>query len=335
MKIIVVIVTFNRHAHLRRCLDSLKPLYDYSSCSIKVVLNGSDLQSKEIVESHYQKPELIQCFSPQTPAFCRNLALKNEKFDYVFFLDDDAYLPSSYTQYLKTLLSQKNPPSIFGGPDLSPSDASLFARSVGIAQQSPLSTASTRFRHMKIAQPLSEKGIAVSESKLILCNMWVSKSIWEQVGGFDSRFKRNEENIFLEQATKKTDSLFYYSHLFVYHSKKDNPLKLIQAVFKSGFFRVKSALITDVPLPIVYLVPLTFVFYLLFLILTQDLKVIHLIPLISYLILNLSTSCWVCFRNNLLKAIPIVIVIQLTINISYGIGTLWGVFGKLDEKLES
>jgi len=332
MKIIVVIVTFNRHAHLRRCLDSLNALKDQYNCDTKVVINGKDNLSKDIIEGHYIKPELIQCYSPQTPAFCRNLALKNEEFDYAFFLDDDAYLPSGYTPLVKSLLASRTRPHIFGGPDLSPPDASLFAHAVGIAQQSPLATASTRFRHMKIAEPLSDKGIAVSEKKLILCNLWVSKKIWNLVGGFDPRFTRNEENIFLEKAVKITDSVFYFSHLFVYHSKKENPLKLVRAVFKSGFFRVQSALLTDIPLPLIYLVPLIFNLYLVYIFFISNLPFITYLPAISYLIANLTTSLWVCGRNQLFKAFPLVMIIQVMINLFYGLGTLWGVFGKIETR---
>ena len=335
MKIIVVIVTFNRHTHLRRCLDSLKSLQDQYNCETKVVLNGMDKLSKDIVEGHYLKPELIQCFSPQTPAFCRNLALKNEEFEYAFFLDDDAYLPSGYTPLIKSLLASKTRPHIFGGPDLSPPDASLFAHSVGIAQQSPLATASTRFRHMKIAEPLSDKGIAVSEKKLILCNLWVSQHIWNQVGGFDTRFTRNEENIFLEKAIKLTDSVFYFSHLFVFHSKKENPLTLIRAVFKSGFFRVQSALLTDIPLPLIYLVPLIFNFYLIFIISNLNSPLIFFLPALCYVFANFATSLWVCRRNQLFKALPLVMIIQFMINVFYGLGTLWGVLGKIETKSQN
>lgn len=330
MKIAVVIVTHHRRNDaLIRCLDSLKLLKDKFNSEVRLVINGQDQSASEIAKSHELRPLIHVVHPAKTPAHCRNLALNDEGWDWAFFLDDDAYISSDYLTVLSSIFKLNQIPEVFGGPDLAYIHSTSFQKAVGIAQQSPLATSITRFRHADLGSSISleEKGVPASENKLILCNLWVKRTLWEKVGGFDARFMRNEENIWLDKAGKYSDAIFYFNKLFVYHSKKNSFKDLYFAVFRSAYYRIKSTLLTESKLKPIYLAPLVFFIYFIILMMTSSINLYLSLPIILYAILNLLTSIFYSQKNQHRSLTPLVMVIQFFILISYGIGSLWGVFG--------
>lgn len=328
MKIVVAIVTYQRSDALRRCLDTLSLMSARFNFEVKIAINGTDNLSTNVAKTHITHPKIFQILPKNTPAFCRNEILNDGDWDYAFFIDDDAYISSEYVESLAKIFKLKKVPEIFGGPDMAPITSTSFQKAVGIAQQSFLTTAMTRYRHTRIRQDLIEqKGIIAGETKLILCNMWVSRNVWEKVGGFDRRFMRNEENVWLDKASKYTDSIFYFSDLFVYHSKKANIRTLFKAVFNSGFFRIKSALMHESSLSLIYLAPMAFLIYCAGAI-VFCLSGMYLIPIYLYIVLNLITSIFYSKKNKHSNLIVQIMIIQLIIVLSYGLGSLWGVFAK-------
>ena len=326
MKITIVIVSFNRSKLLLELLQSLKQQDPHHfEFEIIIVLNGDDSETLTSLVSHSESLQIIELKKGLPPGAARNLAIEKASGEYLVFLDDDITLPRFYFSLAQTEL--KASMDLFGGPDITPLNGSFFQKALGLAQQSPLSSAHTRYRHeeyenISLNQSLNSK----RGSEFILCNLWVRKSFLIQHHlKFDDRFFRNEENVLIHQMRQYPHTFCFQSRLFVYHQKKKNIQQLCRAVFSSGYHRIKSFAIFPDSFEIIYLTPAFFVLYLISLSFLWHLPY-AVLPLQIYLIMNLMLTYRLTSRKEQnLRFAPLVFLLQIVMNLSYGIGTLYGV----------
>ena len=178
------------------------------SFEIILIINGRDQETEDFVSSLEGKMHLkvLQC-SMGTPAFARNRAIEKAKGEWILFLDDDIELPSNYFhkafQGLERIGAKGD---VLGGPDLLGNQATPLQTAYSFCQAHPFITAHTRYRHFSRQ---SDAPFLADESKLILCNLWVRREIFEQGFHFPEGYQRNEENVFLHQLLKAGKNLFY------------------------------------------------------------------------------------------------------------------------------
>lgn len=229
----IVIVTYNRKKHLEKCLNSIRSCAPTShKYEVIVVFNG-ETSYLNSVRSQY--PEFHSHYIPtSTPAAARNYAALKAKGNYLFFLDDDCYLPEDYFSHVDFTENW----DALGGPDRTPPDASKFQEALGLALSSPLCMGKTYRRHTSSADPLS---VASDESHLILCNLWIKRSIFEvEQFQFPVDLFRNEENYLLKELRSAGKRILYNSRMYVYHNRKEDIRSLSRAILKSGECRFKS-----------------------------------------------------------------------------------------------
>lgn len=293
------------------CLQSLLRQKSVTELEVLVVLNGPDKASESYLRE--QNVNLTTLEKRLTPAGARNLASKKAKGKWLLFLDDDVTLPENYL--LKALELLKNKIEILGGPDQTPPNADEFERALGLALSSPLATAHTHKRHHK-----GEKIENGNEGKFILCHLWILREIFLQ-NSFDERFFRNEENVLLHVLKEK--AMLYSPDLFVYHQRKAQFSKLAPAVFSSGRHRIRSFFLYPNSFRPLYLVPLLFFFYLISLVFLTHTWV--LFPLVVFFVLSL----FFAFKRGGFGLGPMVLSYQIFINLSYALGTLYGIVESL------
>jgi len=325
VKITIVIVSFKRSKLLSELLESLSQQDPHHfNFEIIIVLNGEDLETLSSLISYAGPLQIIELKKGLSPGAARNLAIEKGTGEYLVFLDDDITLPHFYfslaQQELKTSLD------MLGGPDITTPNGSFFQKALGLAQQSPLSSAHTRYRHEDYEnigknQPTNSK----RGSEFILCNLWIRRSFLIQHNlKFDDRFFRNEENVLIHQMSQFPHSFNFQPRLFVYHQKKKNMTQLCRAVFSSGHHRIKSFALFPDSFEVIYLTPAVFVLYLVSLSLLRQWPYAFL-PLQIYLIMNLMLTYRLTTRKEQnLRFAPLVFLLQIMMNLSYGVGTLFG-----------
>jgi GT2 family glycosyltransferase len=319
----IIIITYKRHNLLLRCLQSLQSSLPDPQAEIVVVVNGNDSESSLLIKNSFPKIKLIE-ISSTYPGVARNLATKEVKSDFFFFLDDDTILPFDYFDKIDEIFKKNEDLQIFGGPDANYPNSTPWERALSVALTSPLATATTRYRHKGINTGKNHN----NEEKLILCNMWVKSSIFQEGLVFDKRFFRNEENVFLHQAKEKGIKIDYFPNLYVHHKRKSKIITLFRAVMLSGSGRLRSFFLFPKSFNPIYFVPFFFCTYVISLIIFET-TFLYKVPFATYLILNLYTSWKVAKNKRNSLFILRVSFIQFLINFSYGIGFYMEVFRAL------
>jgi GT2 family glycosyltransferase len=323
MKFDIVVVTYKRSSNLARCLQSL--IDDHRVQKIIVVVNGEDSES-ELIARSLSAIEVLSLKNSVTPGEARNLGVKMTSSPLIYFIDDDAALVSGMVTRALDFFQNHPDAMVLGGPDLPFPNAPFLEYTTALAQRSPLATASTRYRHGEFQETIPR---VASERELILCNLWIKKEAIDRVGGFDPRFARNEENVWLAKASSLKLALWYDPGLIVHHRKKPLGPELSHAVVKSGHFRMQALLLNGKTGDFPYLAPLAFLFYLIALVLFP----ISSFPLKAYLILNLFCALNLVMRrqhpHSRLGLLPAVMAAQALITLSYGIGLLTGLLVRM------
>jgi glycosyltransferase involved in cell wall biosynthesis len=332
MKFSIIIVTYKRTELLRKCLDSIFNNEVDGLESIQIIINGDDFETIGFLEKFRHKKINFYQIKKTTPARARNIAIKHtsEKLDYFFFIDDDAQLPLDYFIKAKKALLSNHEIDVLGGPDATHPMASDAEKSIGICLKSPFAMGETYFRHHSSQECVEI--IPADEKKVILCNLWVKRRVFEKYNlYFDEYFFRNEENTFLESL--KSKHVYYSQSLYVYHKRKESLFLLGRAVFWSGYYRVKSFQKYRDSFRLIYLVPLIFFIYVL------SIPLVGLwFPLILYIILNLFFALFLTLKwfhevSHGSVLFVHLIYLQPCIHLYYGLGTLFSVLSILGEKI--
>ena len=194
----IVIVTRARSALLLSCLKSIGEASKPFSFEVLIVGNGEEVSLGSELGSLNFIPRIITT-TRMTPAAARNFALPMTRGQFICFLDDDVEIPPQYFERFQATFSEYPHLDILGGPDRTVERAHWNEKAIGLTLHSPLATATTRFRHGggSIQKPIPEVS---QERQLILCNLWIKRSLFvEQGHRFDERFTRNEENVLLHE----------------------------------------------------------------------------------------------------------------------------------------
>ena len=305
----IVIITYNREELLKKCLASI--LNEDVSGLNKIILINNGGASLNFSPSH--KIEYFEV-EKSSPAKARNFAARKCLSPWILFLDDDILIPNGYFKLAQNLLQEDDQLDILGGPDQCYPEASLLQRALGIALTSPMTTGHTRHRHL-IKKVNTLNG---NETNLILCHLWVRKSLFDEGFDFPENYFRNEENVFLERLSRNHKKILHKPDLNVYHYRKDSISKIFRSTFISAYFRKKSLVEKKSRFNLLYLIPTFFILYLF--VLPFFHPAFFTLPLVIYILL--SAFFIIPLSGTLLLKLHILRV-QFLIHLAYGLGFLW------------
>jgi len=201
-----------------------------------LVANGKVL-SQEILDkisSISNNVTILKTESQLTPGKARNLAIESCQNDWIYFLDDDAYVLPGYWDILFPLLEETKL-DVLGGPDRPASGMNFFGESLAIALSSPLCSGTTFSRH----KSLGKKLIEANEEKLTSCNLWIRRSSLG-VHRFPEDFLRAEETVLLQDLYSNGKKMFYHPKLMVGHHRRDKLQQILRPSFLAGLYRSKT-----------------------------------------------------------------------------------------------
>jgi glycosyltransferase involved in cell wall biosynthesis len=229
----VLIITHGREELLLKCLDSLRPSVE--KWQLIIVANGLPLSNEVIQKAHSLTSEvdILNLEKQQTPGKSRNEGVKLAHYDWVYLIDDDAYVYSRYFETVLPLLAQDRV-DVLGGPDAPASGMDLFSEALAITLTSPFCTGKTFTRHRGLGHQMTR----ANEQNLTSCNLWIRSKLLHEVK-FPEDYLRTEETALLLDLEKKGVSMFYHPDLKVGHHRRKSLISLFHPTFYGGYYRAK------------------------------------------------------------------------------------------------
>ncbi len=258
---------------------------------------------------------------PVAPAKKRDLAADKADSEFLAFIDDDAY-PDKL--WLKKAMSHFQDAGIaaVGGPGITPETDGLRQKASGLVFSSRIGSGANSFRNT----PKKQMEIDDCPS----CNFIIRKSVFQQVGGFDTHFWPGEDTMLcLEVTNKLHKKIVYDPQVLVYHHRR----KLFRPHLKQvwnyalhrGYFAKKFP---ETSLRLFYFFPSIFVLGIILGIITSFLnpvtKWIFLLVLTIYLLLVLISS----LESRNLRIAPLVFLGVIVTHLTYGVGFTKGLITK-------
>jgi glycosyltransferase involved in cell wall biosynthesis len=227
-KFSVIIATRNVSAFLRESFSHLKQL-DYKNFEVITITddpikNDFNLDDKFI---------FITSNGSGNPSIKRNLGAKKATGDVLVFLDDDAYPTKNWLTEADKLFSDPNLYAL-GGPAMTPTDAGFQEELSGRVLESWMASGGTTYRH----RPSSEREI----DDYPTVNLFVRKSAFDKVGGFDIEFWPGEDTKLCLDLIKSNGRNFKYNpNPQVYHHRRTDFLGHLKQISRYGRHRGQFA----------------------------------------------------------------------------------------------
>ena len=147
------------------------------------------------------------------PAEKRDLGAQYAEGEILAFTDDDAYPDSEWLTRIAEIF-QNQAIAAIGGPAVTPKSDSFWQRISGHIFASYLMSGPYRKRYIR-------NGKVHEDYDLPSVNLIVRKSIFKEVGGFDSTFYPGEDTKLCLDIKKKGYQIIYHPDVIVYHHRRN------------------------------------------------------------------------------------------------------------------
>lgn len=235
--------------YLRESVPYLLAL-DYEDYEVLILPNVEPASLESIFVDERVK---IIASGAVSPAIKRDMGAEQAKFEYLAFLDDDAYPPPEWLQVAENTFSFKNVAAI-GGPGATPLHSSLQETVSGLFYETLIGGGGLAYRY----RPAPE-GFYVEDYPSV--NLIVRKDAFMEVGGFDNSFWPGEDTKLCLDLIKVGHKIWYEPNLLVYHHRRPTFLGHFKQVggygLHRGYFAKKFPQTSALPL---YFVPSLFLF---------------------------------------------------------------------------
>jgi len=156
------------------------------------------------------------------PAEKRDLAIKYARGEILAFLDDDAYPQKDWLK--KAIKHFKNPAvAAVGGPAITPKDDGVLQKVSGAVFESYLGGGGTRNRYL----PIGKVGNTDDWPSV---NLLVRKSVFKEVGGFDSTYWPGEDTKLCLDIINAGYKIVYEPKAIVCHHRRSDLFKHIKQI---------------------------------------------------------------------------------------------------------
>lgn len=299
LRVSIVILTNQRPALLKRCLDSiLQNRIDITKTEVIVVVNGPG--NSETLEVLKKFPRFFQTIEiPRSyPGEARNYAIRAARFEWLFFLDDDAFLSQETFSRLERSFQDFPDCDVLAGPNLTPAHSSPFQNAAGKALASRFGNhlSSRRFCVEGGKGPCGEEAANLS-NLLVRKNILIDQNIY-----FHPKLACNEENLLIQEMQSKGAKVYYDSRFYVFHNRRSNLMDFGKALFKYGLGRSQNTrirpssfrwqhglasfcMLFSLFAPLHLLLPLMSAYFILLLLssfLNREIRLIYIFPLIHF-----------------------------------------------------
>ena len=316
MKISVLIVTAGRVRDLKKLLQSLINSEGFSETEIHILVNGFCPGSVSLVREFQDKHKNIVLRQSDRKNRCRarNILLQKAGGDVLYFLDDDVVVPDNIFNVLREAIKDYPGIDVFGGPNLTPEESTMFQRAQGFVLGSFFGTLwmSRRYRQTGYPSPANER-------TLILCNLAVKREAFtDKKMLFNEKLLSAEENVLLQKMAAKGARAMHFPGLAVYHERRKNYMQFLRQIFVYGRGRgqaVKCLWRTD---NLVYFIPSGFVLYLLVGLAVGSTR--YFFAAYVYALIVLVNAAALTIKHRRVRLLPMLMVLFPLVHLAYGTG---------------
>jgi len=271
-------------------------------------------------------PELFEVIVVRgnNPSMQRNQGVSLASGDIIAFTDDDCDIPEEWLRVAAERFRDDDI-AIIGGPNLTPSSDPPLAKTFGLVCSSPLATASMSRRYRRAKAESN-----VDETALVLSNLFCRKELFEKGLSFSPLLFPNEENHFMNGATRLGHSMEYVPDLYVYHPRKRTWTGFVRQFMGYGTGRGKQTVMDPRSVRPIHLAPAAFslTVILLPLILLAFRWSVPILPALSLVYLGVITveSLRLLRSYGGLGPLPSLLASFFVLHFAYGIGMILGFF---------
>ncbi|MEK6758172.1 MAG: glycosyltransferase family 2 protein [Deltaproteobacteria bacterium] len=316
MKVSIIIPVKEVNAYIMESSEYLRRL-DYTDFEIIIFPDrdsGVKLLNTRIIAT-----------GPMGPAEKRDLAIRYAQGDILAFLDDDAYPRHDWLKNAVRHFEDEGVGAV-GGPAVTPHSDNKLQKASGAVFSSRLTSSNYVYRYLPEGQRDVEDFPTV--------NLFVRRSVFEALGGFDTSYWPGEDTKLCMDITKKLGlRIVYDPEALVYHHRRPLFLPHLRQVsryaFQRGYFVKAFPATSRKP---GYFIPSLFLFFLivgaLISALSETLLLAYGGAVSIYLFLLMAASVTAMFANrNITVGIMTFIGIFLT-HITYGYHFMKGLLSK-------
>ncbi|MCX7744630.1 MAG: glycosyltransferase [Flavobacteriales bacterium] len=246
----LIIPTFGRPDEVYEFLESLTHS-TYKNFEV-IIADGTPQKSlEEIARPFYNQIPVTFIYEEYLPVSdARNRGASVAKGDYFIFLDSDCIIPHDYLEKVDSFL-KKCPVDLFGGPDAAHESFTSIQKAISYSMTSFFTTGGIRGnkKHVGVFHP---RGF----------NMGISRKAFEQVKGYDTKFRCGEDIDLSIRVLKAGFKSALIPDARVYHKRRTDFQKFFKQVFRFGAARINLFVRHKSELKITHLFPFIFTLYL-------------------------------------------------------------------------
>ena len=194
--------------YLRESITHLLAL-DYNDYEVLILPN----EKPSLLESEFVDERVkIIASGVVSPAIKRDIGAEQAQFEYLAFMDDDAYPSLEWLKVAEKTFSKKNVAAL-GGPGMVPPDASKKEVVSGIFYETLVGGGGLAYRY----RPTLE-GFYVKDYPSV--NLIIRKNVFLEIGGFDNAFWPGEDTKLCLDLIEAGHDIWYEPTLLVYHHRR-------------------------------------------------------------------------------------------------------------------
>ena len=318
----IVIPTLNEEKFIARCLDSvIHQSYPFVAMDVMVVDGGSKDKTKAIVEEYHKKYENIRMIhNPgriQSIAF--NIGVNNSHAPYIVRLDAHALYNRDYIERcIEGLIADKTRGNVGGRCNILPFNDSLWAKTNAILNYSRFGIGGSAFR-------VGTKPDYV-DSVPFGC---FPRAVFDRVGGMREDLPRAEDNEYNSRIRKAGYKVYFDPEIESSYYARPTLQASCKQMYANGESIGHLFYVDRNSVGLRHLVPLIFVMAILGGIVLSSVHVFFFYALVAGLGLYFSCDLVASFlaaKEHGWKYLLPLFIIFFCVHISYGWGTIMGVF---------
>ena len=244
--ITVVICTYNRRSYLKKAIDSIiNQAFDPDLYELIIVDNNSTDGTKEFVLNNYSHSRVKYLNeTSQGLSHCRNTGLRNAKFDYIAYIDDDGIAYSDWLENMAKGIKDQN--EKFAGITGAIFPIWEIPRPRWLLDKWQIGTNYSIYKH-RDKRTVIRRGVKIG---VFGGNMVWKKSLLIECGGFNTKLGRVKNNLISGEENFTAERIKNKGYEFIYdpkirikhhvHKSRMNIKWLIKRAFWGGYSHIAA-----------------------------------------------------------------------------------------------
>ncbi|SHH94319.1 Glycosyltransferase, catalytic subunit of cellulose synthase and poly-beta-1,6-N-acetylglucosamine synthase [Clostridium collagenovorans DSM 3089] len=322
-----IIVFRNEEKYIERCFKSfIEQSYFKDKYEIILIDGESDDNSNYIIEKLIEKNnsgvEIRYYKNPKRSlASGWNMAIKSAKGEYVVRIDAHGYADKDFIKNSVDTMLNMNDVACVGG-SLNTECYTGMGKRIAMVLSSPFGVGNSKFRYSQKAEYVDTVAFGLYR-----------KSIFDKVGYFDENLKRNQDND-MHRRIKEAGYKFYLNpSIKSTYISRDSVKGFLNQAWQNGKWNMKVLRNGFKTLNLRHIIPLMFVLNIILLLMLgikiKIMRYILIFIIILHFILGIIFSI---YKTNRLLDIVLMPIMFISLHISYGLGSIRGLFELIRKK---